>query len=98
MPCFTACLPACKKLDSFSVFPLLKRETSRLLASKLDIMMLAALFGYGLEDEKEATAARDISFPEKSYDSFIDFLQVFENYNSVETFSPREEKFLVPVC
>lgn len=61
-------------------------------------MMLAALFGYGLEDEKEATAARDISFPEKSYDSFIDFLQVFENYNSVETFSPREEKFLVPVC
>ena len=65
VPSFTACLPACKKLDSFSVFPLLKGETSRLLASKLDIMMLAALFGYGLEDEKEATAARDISFPEK---------------------------------
>ena len=65
-PSYTACLPACKKkLDSFSVFPLLEGETSRLLASKLDIMMLAALFGYGLEDEKEATAARDISFPEK---------------------------------
>ena len=56
-------------------------------------MMFAALFDYGLEDEKEA-ASRDTYFiSRKSFDSFIDFFQVFKNEFSGSFFTKERKVF-----